>query len=277
MNNKKKLITHVAFVIDRSGSMYNTAQQAVDGFNSQLEEVQQNAKDQDIRCSLVTFNNEVYEHLWETDAKELKAATYESFKPGGWTAMYDAMGYTIDKLMKTTDPNEEGTTYLIFVISDGEENYSKHFKGPQIASLVKEAESAGNWTISYMGCSQEDLQKVSQTTGIKLDNMAAWENRTERGTRRAMVRSRERMNKYFAGKVALADSEDYDGDVATFKRISANFQSDAVDTAADYTKENALDDDEVMGFANSCSLEKTDLFGQGAKADWSVCKPTETA
>lgn len=292
----KKLVTHVAFVIDRSGSMWRTAQQAVDGFNGQLEEVKQNSKDQEIRCSLVTFNSDVYEHLWEAPAEELKAATYDSFKPSGWTAMYDAMGYTIDKLMKTTDPTEEGATYLVFVISDGEENWSKHFKGPQVSNLIKEAESTGQWTISYMGCSQEDLEKVAQETGIRLDNMAAWENKTARGTNRAMNKSRERMRKYFSGKLALADSEDYNGDIAVFKRISTNYQSDAANCSADYTKES--NDEQVAGPAIpcgvtnfggnvdqvqaqsdcvvECSLERTDLFSQGAKADFATYNASST-
>lgn len=304
MKNKKP-VTHVAFVIDRSGSMCVTAKDAVDGFNSQLEEVKQNAQHQDIRCSLITFNDDVYEHLWEAPAEELKAATYESFVPSGWTAMYDAMGYTIDKLMRTTDPNEEGATYLVFVISDGKENFSKHFKGSQVASLVKEAESTGQWTISYMGCSVEDLQDVAQQTGIKLDNMAAWENKTGQGTRRAMARSRERLNKYLGGKMSLYNSAEYQEskDAAVFKQISTNFQSDTTDAAANYvtpetneavlvstlsnnkTSQNVKS--KIFGMRNQddsngdqlngspiveCSLEKIDLFAQGNKADFKNCE-----
>lgn len=307
----KKPVTHVAFVIDRSGSMMKTKRQAVDGFNGQLEEIHQNSKEQDIRCSLVTFGTEVFEHLWEEHAENLKAATYESFTSLEWTALYDAAGYTIDKLIKETDTEEEGATYLVFIISDGEDNQSKFFDSSRLNSLIKECESTGKWTFTFMGC--DNLEKVSRETGIKLDNMAAWENRTAAGTARAMGQTRQRMKKYFDGKIRLKDTND-------FIDLTSNFHSDEVAVAANYAQpdEGGMDgpggefhrsgaevgspaDPMLGGRANlakqailhghttpgaeaskgdawaqtECSLDKTDLFNNGGRADMS--KYNETA
>ena len=73
---KNKTITHVAILLDKSGSMgnpevYGDVQRAnsirdaaIVGFNEQIQEIQENAKSQDIRTYLVTFNSEVFEHVW---------------------------------------------------------------------------------------------------------------------------------------------------------------------------------------------------------------------
>lgn len=248
----KKPITHVAFVIDRSGSMQRTQKEAIDGFNGQLEEIKANSDTQDIRCSLVSFNHEVHEHMWDKPASELQAATYESFRPQGWTALYDAMGYTVDKLMKETDSKEESTTYLVFIISDGQENYSQHYDVGKVASLIQEAESTKKWTISYMGCSKTDIEKLSKNIGIKMSNMATWENQTAEGTSNAMKGTRSKFRGYFSKK--LTCSEDY-------STLSDNFQSDESGVVADYVGVEFTDES-----LSTCNLDKADVFGVSKKA-----------
>ena len=67
--------THVAIILDRSGSMSGTRMPTVTGYNEQIEQVQNDSKDQDILVSLVTFNGHVYEHFWNESADKLTKAS----------------------------------------------------------------------------------------------------------------------------------------------------------------------------------------------------------
>ena len=115
--------THVAIILDRSGSMSSQRNKTVDGYNEQVQQMKENAQDQDITCSLITFNGNVVEHFWKQSADQLEESNYESYVPSGMTALYDALGYVIDKMM-AEDDGDEDTAYLFTVISDGGENSS---------------------------------------------------------------------------------------------------------------------------------------------------------
>lgn len=263
----KKPITHVAFILDKSGSMARTAKQAVDGFNSQLEEIKQNSKDQDIRVSVVSFATNVYENMWEQSAEDLQAATYESFKPLGWTALWDAMVYTIDKLSKTTDAEDPDTTYLVVVISDGEEWNSKHFTVENVRNLVTECESTGQWTFTYMGCSEAMLNRLASATGIKPSNMAKWDNSTAGGTVAAFDELRRRTRGYFVDKFQIVTNCRSNVGGSSLSSLSGNFYSDNSAESANFCAENVT----MQSTLNSCSLDKSDIFEKGEKVDFSSC------
>jgi hypothetical protein len=94
-------------------------------------------------------------------AGDLKEAKVEDFNPNGSTAMRDAMGYTVQKLLDTDDGN---TAYLVYVISDGQTNADSHYvprfneatgqTEDVLKDLLTGVQATGRWTITYMGCSQ---------------------------------------------------------------------------------------------------------------------------
>ena len=54
--------THVAIVLDKSGSMGDTKDATISGYNEHVQQLKKNAQDgQEILVSLVTFNGEVFE------------------------------------------------------------------------------------------------------------------------------------------------------------------------------------------------------------------------
>ena len=215
--------TYVAIVLDKSSSMMGTKTETIEGYNEQVEQMQLNAKEgQDILCSLVTFNGHVYEHLWNVPAAELTKANSEDYTPAGSTAMRDGMGYTIQKLLDTTDHADENNAYLMIVISDGAENSSHQFTPAALKELVSSCENTKRWTFTYMGCGKEVLQQVAQETGIRVENMAMWDNSTSRGTAFGMRSSSERTKKYLSAR-------------SKGEALVSNFYSDVKGCCADYT------------------------------------------
>ena len=192
--------THVAIILDRSSSMGGTKKETISGFNEQIDQIRENAKDQNITVSLVTFNANVFEHLWLEDASKLSNAKDEDYVPNGSTAMRDALGYTIDKFAKTTDIEDENTDYLVIVISDGMTNCDSYYNPAQLKEMVDGLNATGRWTFTYMGCDRNVVEHVARETGIPVSNAAVWSNDTAGNARKGFAASKQRMNHYFASK-----------------------------------------------------------------------------
>jgi uncharacterized protein YegL len=194
--------THVALVLDRSGSMYAISQQAVQGYNEQIKALQESVEkeNQEVTVSLVSFHSSVTEHFWERPVMELEEASKNDYSPSGWTALHDGMGYTIKKLMETGDPNDENTSYLVIVISDGEENSSKYYNSESINELISKLKGTGKWTFTFMGCDKNYLKEVAQSTGIPLANCAVWDNSSAVATEFANKGSVKNLKKYMKAR-----------------------------------------------------------------------------
>jgi len=219
-----KAKTHVAIVLDKSGSMESTKASTIKGFNEQVQQLKENAKSgQDILVSLVTFNGEVFEHAWDVPAEQMQEITENDYKPNGSTAMRDAVGYTVKKLLSSTDQNEENTAYLVIVISDGETNSDVHFKPAALKEMIEGCQNSKKWTFTYMGCSKSYLEEIARQTSVPISNMSVWDNTTQVATLSCMRAAATRSASYFAERAY--------GQTAT-----TNYMSD-VNEVADLTVE----------------------------------------
>lgn len=167
---KAKLKNRIAIILDRSGSMATIRTETVDAFNEQVKAIKASSKDMDTKVSLVTFASEKDEPLiWNKATRNLKKLELKDYIPNGMTAMYDAVGFTINEFKQLKEFNDKNTSFLIVIISDGEENNSKAYRSADIAELVKELTATQKWTFTYLGANQ-DLSKVSQNLGLSLGN-----------------------------------------------------------------------------------------------------------
>lgn len=228
----KKTKTYVAIVLDRSGSMHTISEEAVAGYNEHIRKFKENTEEQDVKVSLVTFNSDVFEHYWLENVENVETANQADYNPDGLTAMLDAMGYTIDKLEESTNPNDEDNAYLVITISDGRENASKHVSRSHLASRISALQKTGRWTFTYMGCSASDLEEVARSTGIPLANCAMWSNATKGTANAAYGASASAADKYLKHRVRAAKA----GGVARgIHTSSLNFYSDDAAKCADFT------------------------------------------
>ena len=111
--------------------------------------------------SLVTFNDDVktiYECVPVNEVVELTAETYQ---PDCCTALYDAMGISLNVLRKKVAEDDK---VLVTVVTDGYENASKEYSGKAIKALVDELKSK-EWVFAYIGANQ-DVEAVAATISI---------------------------------------------------------------------------------------------------------------
>lgn len=209
----KRIINLV--ILDASGSMESIYNQALSGTNETIQTIRMGQKDHPElqQClTLASFNSgkdylKVKYSVAPID--EVKEITREDYVAQGCTALYDAMGEMISELKrKMTDEDR----VLVTVISDGYENSSTHWSGPQIKSLIEELRQTG-WTFTYIGANQ-DVEAVAGSMGIR--NTLAFEE-TEEGTRtmfarESMSRSRfmDKLSKLkMMGCACMVEEENY--------------------------------------------------------------------
>lgn len=166
-----ELKTRIAIILDSSGSMGSLQREAVDMFNEQVRAIKKGAKELDTKVTLVTFASQANPPVFfNQDVSALKELDYNQYNPEGGTAMYDGIGNTIEAFKGLPEANEENTSFLLVIISDGQENASKKFSALDIANRVNALQETKRWTFSYLGANQ-DLTKVSQQLGIFSGNI----------------------------------------------------------------------------------------------------------
>lgn len=178
--DQTKLKNYMAFVLDCSGSMSSMRDQAIEAFNQQIEEIKKTTGEMQTFVSLVTFSSEVDKPwLWCKNVEDAPLLTRENYIPDANTALYDAVGMTINKLnikKYTDDPN---AAFLMIIISDGEENWSKEYKSKDLAKLVQSVQETGRWTFTYIGSRQDlaeerILREQAGAMGVSMANVVGF-------------------------------------------------------------------------------------------------------
>ena len=151
-------------IIDESGSMQSIKTAAIDSVNETIQTIdsaQRNHDDQEHYVSLVTFNNNVktlYECVPVDEVKDLTTTTY---CPRCSTALYDAMGMSLNALRAKVAKEDK---VLVTVVTDGYENASVEYSGLAIKALVEELKTQG-WIFAYIGANQ-DVEEVAAKISI---------------------------------------------------------------------------------------------------------------
>jgi hypothetical protein len=166
---------HVAIVLDESGSMGAVRREIMDAFNEQVQTIRESAMDQPTTVSLVKFNTSVPDPVyWARSVDAMHPLREEDYSPNGLTAMLDAVGLTVERLRALPDAEDENTSFLVLILSDGRENNSRRFSYGDIAERIAELERTDRWTFAYMGANQ-DLAAVSDDLSIPRSNMLAFD------------------------------------------------------------------------------------------------------
>lgn len=171
MENKR---TYYHLILDRSGSMSSCIEQTVDGVNRQIRRIRKIAErfpDQELITSLTLFNNKISKVWTRVEPGLLREITYPDYRTEGTTALLDAVGTTVREMQKSVGPELEAgeASAVIVIITDGYENASVQFTHEQVAGLIKELESTGKWTFSYIGATL-DAVEVAGALNIKRGN-----------------------------------------------------------------------------------------------------------
>ncbi|WP_375578533.1 vWA domain-containing protein [Marivirga tractuosa] len=160
---------HNLIILDESGSMGSIKDTIIDGFNEIVQTVKGIAKeyqDQEHFISLVTFNGLGIKKLhFNEPVEKLELIDKDKYKPNASTPLYDAIGFSFNKLRQIVDKHME-CNVLVTILTDGLENASREHTGQEVKKMIDELKQ-NNWTFTYIGA---DHDVESFATSISINN-----------------------------------------------------------------------------------------------------------
>ena len=167
-----KTIYHL--ILDRSGSMIDCLENTINGFNEQIQRIRRikaEFPDDEMTVGLTIFNEEVIIKYLASDPHDVSLLDSLSYKPGGSTALLDAIGFTVKRIESELERsnNIQDTSVIVVVITDGYENASKVFSMAEIKLMIARLEQTTKWTFAFVGATF-DAVEVAKEMSIKSKN-----------------------------------------------------------------------------------------------------------
>jgi Mg-chelatase subunit ChlD len=162
-----------ALVVDRSGSMWNIAEDVKGS-------VKQFINDQKKLDGKVHLRVDQFDHSYEVihDLKDIQEINVDEFAkaytPRGSTALLDAIGRATLSMQKSIEAmTEKPNRVVVAIITDGEENSSTEFNLEKIKGMVKEKEAEG-WDFLFLASDLKTI-KIAKDMGFLKEKTAVFE------------------------------------------------------------------------------------------------------
>ena len=199
MKNK----TDITIILDRSGSMESVKSDTIGGFNSFLSS-QQNTQTE--ACiSLVQFDDQFETLYLDKDINSADKLTEMTFQPRGSTALFDAIGRTINAVgnrLAALPETERPDKVLLVIVTDGEENSSNEFSSAKISEMINHQRNAYKWEFMFIGANQ-DAVLSAQEIGIPMQAALTYAANTQ-GTQLAFGMMAKKVQNYRSQSDAAA-------------------------------------------------------------------------
>ena len=158
----KKNLTEIVFILDRSGSMDILTSDTIGGFNTMIEN--QKKENGEAFVTTVLFDDK-YELLHNhVNIKDVKTITNKEYYARGCTAMFDAIGKTINSIgarLKDTVEDERPEKIIFVITTDGFENSSKEFTKAQVKEMIEHQQVKYSWTFMFLGANMDAVGEAA--------------------------------------------------------------------------------------------------------------------
>lgn len=189
-------INHIAFVLDASGSMYRHKNSLIKVADAQIANLAQRSKElnQETRVTVYTFASRPQCIIYDKDVLRLPSIA-QHYQTGGNTALIDATLLSLTDLKET--PEKYGDhSFLVFVLTDGQENASQ-----ATAAILKAALNGlpDHWTVATLvpdALSKHEAKRF----GFAPDNIAVWDATTQQGLEEAVQRISTATDSYMTAR-----------------------------------------------------------------------------
>lgn len=154
---KDKEAVKIVVILDESGSMHHLQLDVIGGFNRLIEE--QKALEGEADVSLYTFSTSVRTPIVDKSVQEVEALSVYNYRPDGGTAMNDAIGQALSKLLL-----EAPEKAIISIFTDGQENASREYSREQVKALIAQAEEKG-YQVVFLAANMDEVS-VGASMGL---------------------------------------------------------------------------------------------------------------
>jgi uncharacterized protein YegL len=188
--------TDIICVLDRSTSIRTSGltNKTIEGFNSFLADQKKAIGKAKLTLCLFdggmsygAIEGKTYEIIHDrVDIEKVPELNDKTFVPKGMTAMYDAIGTTIDAVYSQWQKSEEKPDKVVFLImTDGEENSSKEYTQKSVFEAIQKRKDEDKWAFIFIGANI-DTMKAGGGMGISKGNTMSYSG-TERGVNTAYM------------------------------------------------------------------------------------------
>jgi hypothetical protein len=226
--------TYVGISRDHSGSMGSISEEAARDYNSTIASIKRSAAKEEIdtivsviKCGVrapgryaVNVREAVNSSI--SVLKPLKESEYDA--KGQSTPLFDSVSDLIQILKSSPDSNDPEVTFLVNVITDGDDNCSE-VTGHELGQKIRSLQATDRWTFVFRVPRGEKAPLVRM--GIPAGNIYEWEQ-TEEGLRASTQATDSGISSYFSSRSAGV-------------RSTQNFYTDLSDVSVSTIKAN-LDD-----------------------------------
>jgi hypothetical protein len=191
-------LTHLYFLLDRSGSMVSLREDTIGGFDTFIAE--QRTAPGRCRVTLAQFDNEYDEVYADRDIATVPSLV---LVPRGSTALLDAVGRLVvtagERLAALPEQDRPGSV-IVGVMTDGYENASREWTHARIKALIEQQSHEYGWQFLYLGADQDAIE-VGASIGVSAANSVTY----GRGkVRQAMAATAANVSAYRAAKMGGA-------------------------------------------------------------------------
>ena len=160
--------TELVFILDRSGSMSGLERDTIGGFNSMI--AKQKKEEGHAYVTTVLFSDRMHILHDRVDIQRVQPLTEKQYFTGGSTALLDAIGNTVSRIMmqqRMADASQRGKV-LVVITTDGEENASREYSQQQIQNLIETQRKVEEWEFLFLGANI-DAVEAARHVGIPAD------------------------------------------------------------------------------------------------------------
>jgi hypothetical protein len=187
-------LTHVAIILDASSSMSSIKGSAMEMFNTQLMNLRAESfrTKQATKISTYTFTTTGYwsgrERIVITpiDLRQFPEATQmlndATYQTNGNTPLVSAVARAIADFQALPEASDPNTSFLLIVVTDGEENRSEYHDKMRIPGQIAQLQATGRWTFTF-SVPMGHTNYITHFFGVPAGNVQEWEQ-TRQGTER---------------------------------------------------------------------------------------------
>ncbi len=168
---KSNNMTELVFVLDRSGSMADLADDTIGGFNAMLQK--QKGEPGRAFVTTVLFDTHVQRLHDRLPLERVPQMSGQDYLPGGCTALLDAVGETIEHIssIHRYARKEDVPARTVFVImTDGMENASRRYSARKIREMIRYKQEKRGWDFLFLGA---NIDAVSEAAGMGIESARA--------------------------------------------------------------------------------------------------------
>lgn len=193
--------TYVTFVIDESGSMLSLTSTLQKVFSEWINKIraESTANHQKTVVSLLKFSSTNQFVFQQIDINGLPFNPLSNYCAHGLTALFDAEVKAIEEYDSIDKPKSKDA-FLVFTLTDGEENDSSGRNITKAITLLKEKQKTDRWTFAFLvppGYKNTLINRFH----VPNDNVQEWST-TQEGLVRASTHTQDSISSYYTSRKA---------------------------------------------------------------------------